>query len=169
MIRPSRPEALRYGDRSQLGDSIWDHPFQWGSKRTGPDLARVGPKYPASWHYFHMRDPRQTSPGSNMPPYAFLTDSTVDLGGTDDKMRVMQKLGVPYSDAQIASAAADGRAQAQLIVDDMALSGITVRPDSELVALTAYLQSLGRQLPPPNDAVPPEAAGGAQPLAQGGP
>ncbi len=168
MIRPSRAEALRYGDRSQLGDSIWDHPFQWGSKRTGPDLARVGPKYPASWHYFHLRDPRQTSPGSNMPPYAFLTDRHVDLSGTHDKMMVMARLGVPYTGAQIASAATDGRAQGQTIADELALSGITIAPDSELVALTAYLQSLGKQLPPPNDAVPPEGAAGSQPLAQAG-
>jgi len=161
MIRPMKFETQRYGERSQLGDSIFDHPFQWGSKRTGPDLARVGGKYPSSWHYMHMRDPRVISPGSNMPLYAFLADSRVDLSKTGDKLAAMHAVGVPYSDAQIASAATTARAQGEQIVADLAAQGVTgVHADAELVALISYLQSLGKQLPLPDDAVEPDGSTG---------
>ncbi len=170
MIRPMKFEAQRYGDRSQLGDSIYDHPFQWGSKRTGPDLARVGGKYPGSWHYLHMRDPRATSPGSNMPPYAFLAEDRVDFTRTAGKLAAMRAVGVPYDEAQIAGAAVAARAQGESIVADLASQGITgVQPDAELVALISYLQSLGKQLPLPDDAIDPAGSGGG-PVAttQGG-
>jgi cytochrome c oxidase cbb3-type subunit I/II len=160
MIRPMKFETQRYGERSQLHDSIFDHPFQWGSKRTGPDLARVGGKYPASWHYMHMRDPRATSPGSNMPLYAFLADTRVDFGKTAGKLAAMRAVGVPYSEAQIASAASAAREQGEKIVAELAGQGVTgVHADAELVALVSYLQSLGKQLPPPDDAVDPDGAG----------
>jgi cytochrome c oxidase cbb3-type subunit I/II len=169
MIRPMRHEYMRYGARSTIEDSIWDHPFQWGSKRTGPDLARVGTKgYPNSWHVLHLIDPRKTSPGSNMPPYAFLVDRKIDLGGTADKVAAMKMLGVPYASAQVATARADALAQGETISADLATAGIKVAPDSEIVALTAYLQSLGKQNPPPKDDVEEEPAPSTGPVAQGG-
>ncbi len=158
MIRPMRFETQRYGDRSTLADSAFDHPFQWGSKRTGPDLAREGGKYPNLWHYQHLLDPRSTSPGSNMPPYAFLADGRVDLSRTRSKVGVMKMLGVPYDAAQVADAEGDARAQATGVVADLAQSGITVAPDSELVALVSYLQCLGKKTPPPDDTVAPGVA-----------
>jgi cytochrome c oxidase cbb3-type subunit I/II len=148
MIRPFRHETLRYGEPSRIEESMWDHPFQWGSRRAGPDLARVGnfhggDKYPNLWHYEHMLDPRKISPGSNMPAYPWLLTERVDLDGTPRKLAVMRKLGVPYTDAHIANAVADYRRQADAIVQDLARSGITIHAESELVALIAYLQRLG--------------------------
>jgi cytochrome c oxidase cbb3-type subunit I/II len=144
MIRPFRHETLRYGDYSRMEESIYDHPFQWGSKRTGPDLARVGGKYANLWHYLHMNDPRSTSPGSNMPAYAWLESATVDLERTGDKMDTLRALGVPYTDDQIAAAKTTALGQGQLITDDLATGDVDVAPDSELVAVIAYLQRLGR-------------------------
>jgi cytochrome c oxidase cbb3-type subunit I/II len=154
MIRPFAFEAQRYGDRSQIDDSRWDHPFQWGSKRTGPDLARVGGKYPNLWHFTHLQDPRLTSAGSNMPPYAFLVDGKVDLERTHRKIALMRSLGVPYTDEDVELAGALAKQQGQEIVDDLAKDGAKVAADSEMVALIAYLQSLGKQGPLPNDAAP---------------
>ena len=99
MIRPFRLEQQRYGEPSTMAESQFDHPFQWGSKRTGPDLAREGGKYPNLWHYRHLLDPRAVSPGSNMPPYALLADAHVDLARTTDKLHAMRSIGVPYTDA----------------------------------------------------------------------
>jgi len=144
MIRPFRFETLRYGEYSRLEEFIYDHPFQWGSKRTGPDLHRVGGKYPNLWHYQHMIDPRSTSPGSNMPAYAWLKGERVDYGRTGRKLQVLRALGVPYTDAEIASAAELARAQGAQIRDDLALNGARIDPESELVALIGYLQRLGR-------------------------
>jgi cytochrome c oxidase cbb3-type subunit I/II len=163
MIRPFRFETLRYGERSQIADSIWDHPFQWGSKRTGPDLAREGGKYPNLWHYEHLKDPRATSPGSNMPPYAFLAGGRVDLDATGRKLAVMKQLGVPYDDAQIHAAAGDAQAQANTIVADLETAGVKVAADSEMVALIAYLQSLGKLAPPPDDTGAATASAGGNP------
>ena len=162
MIRPFRFETLRYGERSTLADSVWDHPFQWGSKRTGPDLARMGGKYPSLWHYQHLLDPRSTSPGSNMPPYAFLADAKVDFGGTGDKLAVMHTLGVPYDDIQIAAAASDARRQADAIAVELKQVGVDVAPDSEMIALIAYLQALGTKAPLPDD-TPTHVIAGGQP------
>src|ERR1044072_8015799 len=96
MVRPFRDEVARYGEYSKAGEFVYDHPFQWGSKRTGPDLARVGGKYPDSWHYNHMLDPQIMSPGSVMPPYAWMLDKQLDTSTTGAKIRAMQKMGVPY-------------------------------------------------------------------------
>ena len=147
-IRPFRSEKLRYGDPSRAEESMYDHPFQWGSKRTGPDLARVGGKYPNLWHYTHMIDPRATSPGSNMPAYPWLEVRKVPLHQVPKKMQVMQKLGVPYSDEEIAQSQQAYEQQAKEITADLAQNGVELAWDSELTALIAYLQKLGRQPAP---------------------
>jgi len=158
MIRPFRHESLRYGDISQLNDSKYDHPFQWGSKRTGPDLARVGGKYPNLWHYQHMLDPRSVSPGSNMPNYDHLAKNTLDYSDTESKLRAMRAVGVPYKPEQIASAVSDAKSQAQTITDDLKSNGINVAPNSELVALISYLQRLGKNTPLPTPSKPQVAS-----------
>ena len=145
MIRPMTWETARFGEPSKLSDSAFDHPFQWGSKRTGPDLAREGSKYPNMWHYQHLVDPRAITAGSNMPPYAHLADDKVDLRTTPAKMQAMRTVGVPYTDAQIASAADDARAQAELVTKDLAEGGVKVDPDSKMIATIAYLQRLGQK------------------------
>lgn len=145
MIRPFVWETARYGELSLADDSVFDHPFQWGSKRTGPDLARVGGKYNHQWHYRHMRDPREISPGSNMPSYSHLSDTQIDFGQSADKLRAMRAVGVPYEPAQIQLASASAREQAEGIVKELASTGERdVKPDSELVALISYLQRLGK-------------------------
>jgi len=144
MIRTFRHEALRYGAYSRISEFVYDTPFLWGSKRTGPDLQRVGGKYADLWHYLHLRDPRSTSPGSNMPKYAFLAESSVDQESTGGKMEALRVIGVPYTDEQIEDAVALQRSQAQLIVDDLASQSSELDADSEMTALIAYLQRLGR-------------------------
>jgi len=144
MIRPFRHETLRYGDYSRAEEFIYDRPFQWGSKRTGPDLHRVGGKYPNLWHYQHMIEPRSTSPGSLMPNYPWLKEGTVDFTRTGGKMSVMRRLGVPYTDDDIRAAERTALAQAALIRQDLETNAVTIADDSELVALIAYLQRLGR-------------------------
>jgi cytochrome c oxidase cbb3-type subunit I/II len=144
MIRPFRAETLRYGAYSRLEEFIYDHPFQFGSKRTGPDLHREGGKYPNLWHYQHLMDPRSTSPGSNMPSYAFMKTHKTDLGGLVKKLKVMKSLGVPYTDAEIASAAVTAASQGELIRVDLAAQDVKLDADSDLVTLIAYLQRLGR-------------------------
>ena len=144
MIRTLVPDVLRYGDYSRLGESIYDHPFQWGSKRTGPDLARVGSKYPNIWHLRHMEDPRAISVGSNMPNYPWLFTSPTDVAALPGKIAVQRQLGVPYpawTDAQIT---ADVNQQAKAIVEDMKTAGGVIAPDKQIVALIAYLQKLGK-------------------------
>ena len=154
MIRPFSWETARYGAVNTAEDSVWDHPFQWGSKRTGPDLAREssmnrGPV----WHYNHMLDPRSTSQGSIMPSYAHLRDQSIDFEGTQAKLGVMQMLGVPYDNAAVLEGEGDARAQAQSIAAALALEvelggrpeGVDVPLErSELIALIAYLERLGR-------------------------
>mgnify|MGYP001321856358 CR=1 FL=1 len=147
-IRPFRSEKLRYGDPSRAEESMFDHPFQWGSKRTGPDLARVGGKYPNLWHYTHMLDPRATSPGSNMPAYPWLEVRKVPLSQVPKKMRVMQKLGVPYTDEEIVTSQQAYEKQAREITEDLAKNGVQLDWDTELTALIAYLQRLGKQPAP---------------------
>jgi cytochrome c oxidase cbb3-type subunit I/II len=144
MIRTLVPDVLRYGDYSRLGESIYDHPFQWGSKRIGPDLARVGGKYPNNWHFIHLRDPRATSAGSNMPPFPWLYENATDVAALPRKLAVQRQLGVPYpawTDAQIQANVA---AQAKAIADDLRTAGAYIAPDREIVALIAYLQKLGK-------------------------
>src|SRR5688572_13031456 len=112
MIRPFRDEVERYGHYSLAAESMYDHPFQWGSKRTGPDLARVGGRYSDEWHVQHMKDPRSVVPESIMPTYAFLADTDLVTDAAADKLRALSRVGVPYSEKDIAQAGADIRAQA---------------------------------------------------------
>ena len=128
MIRPFRSETERYGPYSQPGESVYDHPFQFGSKRTGPDLARVGGRYSDDWHRVHLLNPRDVVPESNMPRFPWLADAQVDGALTAKKMTALRKIGVPYTDADIAGAAD------------------AVAGKSELDALIAYLQGLGTNL-----------------------
>jgi cytochrome c oxidase cbb3-type subunit I/II len=156
MIRPFASEVLRYDpvDKlpSQGGEYVYDHPFLWGSKRTGPDLHREGGKYPNSWHYNHMWDPTSMSPGSIMPRYPWMfsadgRDATLDTAFTAKKMKVLQDLGVPYTDDEIAHADRLRYAQASLIAADLnADPTIKVDPNEEIVALIAYLQRLGTDI-----------------------
>ncbi len=143
MIRPFRFETERYGEYSKPGEFVYDHPFQWGSKRTGPDLQREGGRYPDSWHYNHMEDPRTMSPGSIMPPYAFLIEDDLDTTTTPTKIRVMQKLGVPYEAGYDLQANADLMNQANGIAANLSKDGIKVMPNKEIIAVIAYLQRLG--------------------------
>lgn len=164
MIRPFKFETMRYGAVSTLEDSVYDHPFQWGSKRTGPDLAREGGKYPNLWHYRHFLDPRQVSPGSNMPPYAFLADAKVPFDETASKLRAMRAVGVPYAPEQMQRAASDAREQADVIAQDLAANGAKVDRDAELVALIAFVQRLGRPegITVPKDKTTVSSLGGAR-------
>jgi len=125
MVRPLRAETERYGHYSLAGESVYDHPFQFGSKRTGPDLARVGGRYSDEWHRVHLNNPRDVVPESNMPAFPWLATSAVDDSLTPKRMQALRRVGVPYSDADIAGASA-------------AVAGKT-----EMDALVAYLQSLG--------------------------
>ncbi|MFK3970596.1 cytochrome-c oxidase, cbb3-type subunit II [Pseudomonas sp. NPDC087358] len=125
MIRPFRAETERYGHYSVAGESVWDHPFLWGSKRTGPDLARVGGRYSDDWHRAHLYNPRNVVPESVMPAYPFLVENRLDGKLTGRKMEVLRSLGVPYTDEDIAGA------------------GAAVKGKTEMDALVAYLQGLG--------------------------
>ncbi|CCH00570.1 cytochrome c oxidase, cbb3-type, subunit I [Fibrella aestuarina BUZ 2] len=146
MVRPFRSETERYGEYSKAGEYVYDHPFLWGSKRTGPDLQREGGKYPDSWHYYHMRDPGSMSPGSIMPAYAWLLERKLDTDKTSAKMSALRKVGVPYDDQTIATAGGDLQKQATTISQRLAQDGIKVQPDREIVALIAYLQRLGTDI-----------------------
>jgi cytochrome c oxidase cbb3-type subunit I/II len=146
MIRPFRDEVKRYGEYSKAGEFVYDHPFQWGSKRTGPDLARVGGKYPHSWHYNHMLDPQSMSPGSVMPAYPWLLDNKIDTASTPAKIRAMQKLGVPYPEGYDQEANKDLMQQASQIAAGLKLDKISTPKDAEIVALIAYLQRLGTDI-----------------------
>jgi cytochrome c oxidase cbb3-type subunit I/II len=143
MIRPIREEAMRYGSPTRAGESVYDHPFQFGSKRTGPDLARVGGKYPDFWHYRHMLDPRSTSPGSIMPSYSWLQDNEVVVAGIPGKMSAMRSIGVPYTDEEITQGKETYMIQASKISTDLAKENVPLKADSELIALIAYMQRLG--------------------------
>jgi cytochrome c oxidase cbb3-type subunit I/II len=142
-IRMMKPDVIRYGDYSRLGESIYDHPFQWGSKRTGPDLAREGGKRPNVWHYDHMNVPEDISPGSNMPPYPWLLEKSVDFTRIPGKVAAMRVLGVPYPDWTDEEVIANVEEQAQSIVADLEKSYRSTEPDKQIVALIAYLQKLG--------------------------
>lgn len=146
MIRPFRDEVARYGDYSKAGEFVYDHPFQWGSKRTGPDLARVGGKYPDSWHYNHMLDPTSMSSGSLMPEYPWLFKDRIDKMKTPDMIKVMKKLGVPYADGYEHTANDDLDKQAETIQKNLAKDKIQVGKNDEIVALIAYLQRLGTDI-----------------------
>ena len=155
MIRPLRDEVERYGHFSLAAESMYDHPFQWGSKRTGPDLARVGAKYSDDWHVTHLTNPRAIVPQSVMPGYPFLKESEIDTTVTADNLRTLRAVGVPYTDDQIANAVADLRAQAD--PDNAGADAFAKRypkaavrnfdgkggAPTEMDALIAYLQMLG--------------------------
>ena len=128
MVRPFRSEIERYGAYSVAGESVYDRPFQWGSKRTGPDLARVGGRYSDEWHVIHLNNPRDVVPESNMPGYPWLADNMLDGAEVQRHMRALQRLGDPYTDAEIEAAAAQ------------------VQGKTEMDAMVAYLQGLGRAL-----------------------
>ncbi len=128
MIRPFRAETERYGHYSVAGEFVYDHPFQWGSKRTGPDLARVGGRYSDDWHRIHLMNPRDVVPESNMPGFPWLAKNVIDETETPKKMNLMRELGVPYTDADIAGASA------------------AVKGKTEMDALIAYLQHLGTDI-----------------------
>jgi cytochrome c oxidase cbb3-type subunit 2 len=128
MIRPFRAETERYGHYSLAGEHVWEHPFLWGSKRTGPDLARVGGRYSDEWHHVHLMNPRNVVPESNMPAFPWLDENTLTGDKTAKKMQVLRSLGVPYKDEDIAGAKE------------------AVKGKTEMAALIAYLQSLGTAL-----------------------
>lgn len=146
MVRPFRDEVARYGEYSKAGEFIYDHPFQWGSKRTGPDLARLGGKYPDSWHYNHMMEPSLMSPGSIMPRYGWLLDNDLDTASTPAKIRAMQTLGVPYPKGYDQQANKDLMTQANSIRISLKMDKIETPANKEIVALIAYLQRLGKDI-----------------------
>jgi len=146
MIRPFRDEVARYGEYSKAGEFVYDHPFQWGSKRTGPDLAREGGKYPDAWHYNHMMDPRIMSPGSIMPQYGWLYDTQIDTASVPAKIRAMQTLGVPYAAGYDQQANTDLMKQANGIKQNLKKDKISTQADAEIIALIAYLQRLGTDI-----------------------
>lgn len=146
MIRPFRYEVARYGEYSKAGEFVYDHPFQWGSKRTGPDLARVGGKYPDSWHFNHMYDPTSMVPGSIMPSYPSLFDRELDTGTTNSKIHAMRKMGVPYPNGYEATANDDLKKQAEAITANLKNDKIDIPATREVIALIAYLQRLGTDI-----------------------
>ena len=147
MIRPFRSETERYGEYSKAGEFVYDHPFLWGSKRIGPDLHRIGGKYPDAWHYTHMDDPRSTSPGSIMPRFSWLLKNTLDTNCLPGRIAALRKVGVPYP-----AGYEDGRAQQELqaqqqrVVANLKTGMINASPDREVIALIAYLQRLGTDI-----------------------
>ena len=146
MIRPFRAETERYGEYSKAGEFVYDHPFQFGSRRIGPDLHRIGGKYPDIWHYRHMENPRSTSQGSIMPNYDFLLTTKLSTLDTKAKIKAMQTLGVPYSREDIENAVKDLKKQAKQIGDGLAAQGVLDSEDKEIVALIAYMQRLGTDI-----------------------
>jgi cytochrome c oxidase cbb3-type subunit I/II len=151
MIRPFRYQVARYGEYSKAGEFVYDYPFQWGSKRTGPDLAREGntssPQYKnAVWHFNHMLQPTSTSNKSVMPPYPWLYEKDIDIASTNSKIHAMRKLGVPYPDGYEAQANTDLQQQANLINAELKSNKISISSNKEIISLIAYLQRLGRDI-----------------------
>ncbi len=150
MVRPFRFETERYGEYSKVGEFVYDHPFLWGSKRTGPDLAREGKKMNDSWHYEHMLTPGLISEGSIMPEYPWLYEQSIDYSKTKDKINAMRTLGVPYEKGYEEQAVADAKIQADSIVAHIKTEkNINAKPDREIIALIAYLQRLGVDIKTP--------------------
>jgi cytochrome c oxidase cbb3-type subunit I/II len=160
MIRPLIAETERYGEYSKPGESVFDHPFLWGSRRIGPDLAREGIRNPSAlWHLRHFNRPVDTSPGSIMPAYSHLLDQQLDFTAAQPAMTALQKVGVPYTDAQLAGATDLARAQAarveeQLIAENGRPDGVQGMGQRRVIALIAYLQRLGTDLGKPIDVAP---------------
>jgi cytochrome c oxidase cbb3-type subunit I/II len=144
MIRPFRSETERYGDYSKAGEFVYDHPFLWGSERKGPDLARIGGKYPDAWHYNHMDDPRSVSPGSIMPRYPWLLTQDLDTNSLPARIEALRRVGVPYPPGyENGPAQKDLQTQANQVVANLKSGMITAQSDKEIIALIAYLQRLG--------------------------
>jgi cytochrome c oxidase cbb3-type subunit I/II len=152
MVRPFRDEVARYapnpgdGGYSKAGEFVYDHPFQWGSKRTGPDLARIGAKYPDSWHYNHMLEPASMSPGTIMPAYSWMFEKDINFQEISAKIRAMQTLGVPYPQGYDIIAPELAKKQADSIANNLLKDGFEVEPQKEIIALIAYLQRLGKDI-----------------------
>lgn len=146
LVRPFRSETERYGEYSKAGEYVYDHPFLWGSKRTGPDLHRQGGKYPNLWQYLHMEDPNSMSPGSIMPAYPWLITDQLNINNTAAKIRALQKIGVPYPEGYDKFAVDDLIKQAEQIALDLQNNGVPAEPDKEIIALIAYLQRLGTDI-----------------------
>jgi cytochrome c oxidase cbb3-type subunit I/II len=145
-VRPFRSETERYGEYSKAGEFVYDHPFLWGSERKGPDLARIGGKYPNAWHYNHLMDPRLMSPGSIMPNYDWLLTQDLDTSTTAAKITALRKVGVPYPAGYERIANRDLDKQAKAIAADLAENHIRVSSRKEIIAITAYLQRLGMDI-----------------------
>ncbi|HEY4755240.1 MAG TPA: cytochrome-c oxidase, cbb3-type subunit I [Ignavibacteriaceae bacterium] len=146
LVRPFRSETERYGEYSKAGEYVYEHPFLWGSKRTGPDLWREGKKYPNSWHYYHMENPRSMSPNSIMPNYSWLIENKLDYSTLESKITVLRKLGVPYPTNYENVAKNELENQAKEIALDLQKNGIAVDGTEEIIALIAYLQRLGTDI-----------------------
>lgn len=146
-IRPIAAEVLRYGKASTVEESMYDHPFQWGSKRIGPDIARVGKKYPNLWHFQHMIDPRAVTPKSIMPSYSWMVEKDTDFIMLRKKLSVMKMLGVPYDDDTVANADINAQKEAMIIAEDLKANGVNIPKleKKQIVALIAYLQALGQK------------------------
>ena len=157
MIRPFRNETARYGEYSKAGEFVYDHPFLWGSKRTGPDLHRIGGKYPDSWHLRHMWDPHSTSPGSIMPAYTWLIEQDMDLETLPGRISALRTVGVPYADDYEERAVAHAQQQAEQITQGLheagfqQVGGVEVTSDKKIIALIAYLQRMGTDIKGEND------------------
>src|SRR5690606_18097842 len=136
----------RYGEYSKAGEFVYDHPFQWGSKRTGPDLARIGGKYPDSWHFHHMYDPTSMAPGSIMPSYPYLFDSKIPVNTTASKIHAMRKIGEHYPNGYECQDNEDLKVQAEQIAASLKNDKIEIAADREIIALIAYLQRLGTDI-----------------------
>ena len=162
MVRPLRAETERYGEYSKAGEFVYDHPFQWGSRRIGPDLHRVGGKYPDLWHVRHMDDPRAITPGSIMPAYPSMLTTALDFDSIPVVMRAHQILGVPYTDSEIAGGIAAAREQAEAMAAEVVVQGGPEGlADKQIIALTAYLQRLGTDLNKPEPVAVEEETGEA--------
>jgi cytochrome c oxidase cbb3-type subunit I/II len=147
MVRPFREETLRYGEYSKPGEYVYDHPFLWGSRRIGPDLQRVGGKYPDSWHYDHMMDPQSMSPGSLMPTYTHLFEQPLNFGGIDAKVQIFSgTFGAPYNKYDLEHVEVMARGQAATIAEGLMAEGRPDIRDKKIVALIAYLQRLGTDI-----------------------
>ncbi len=154
MVRPFRSETERYGEYSKSGEFVFDHPFLWGSKRTGPDLHRVGGKYPDGWHYNHMDDPGAVSPGSIMPRYSWLLTQKLDTDSLPARISALRKVGVPYPAQYEQRALADLKGQANRIVASLKTASINTDADKEIIAVIAYLQRLGTDIKPGTSLLP---------------
>jgi cytochrome c oxidase cbb3-type subunit I/II len=146
MVRPFREETIRYGEYSKAGEFVYDHPFQWGSRRIGPDLHRIGGKYADMWHYNHMLDPRSTSAASLMPEYDHLFRQELDLSRVSATVDVMTTLGAPYGNYDRDNAEVVAMAQALTISQGLQEQGLPDISDKKIVALIAYLQRLGTDI-----------------------